>query len=125
MGILVGVGAEKGGVPARGGAGGREERTVPGGGGRQGAADEKWARGGERAAHWLEGTAPDCKAPWFAICPTVSHRWSLGFEVADLEAVGRRLAATGTAATATAHPEGFRELVVADPDGNKIRLFTW
>lgn len=54
-----------------------------------------------------------------------SHRWSLGFEVADLEAVGRRLTATGTAATATAHPEGFRELVVTDPDGNKIRLFTW
>lgn len=54
-----------------------------------------------------------------------SGRWSLGFEVADLEAVGRRLTATGTAATATAHPEGFRELVVTDPDGNKIRLFTW
>jgi hypothetical protein len=55
----------------------------------------------------------------------VSHRWSLGFEVADLEAVGRRLTATGTAATATAHPEGFRELVVTDPNCNKIRLFTW
>ena len=54
-----------------------------------------------------------------------SGRWSLGFEVADLEAAGRRLADAGIAAAAAAHPEGFRELVVADPDGNKIRLFTW
>jgi hypothetical protein len=23
------------------------------------------------------------------------------------------------------HPEGFRELVVQDPDGNTIRLFAW
>ncbi len=54
-----------------------------------------------------------------------SGRWSLGFEVADLEAVGRRLAVAGASVAPTAHPEGFRELVVADPDGNKIRLFTW
>ena len=54
-----------------------------------------------------------------------SGRWSLGFEVADLNAVGRRLEAAGATVAPTAHPEGFRELVVADPDGNKIRLFTW
>ena len=54
-----------------------------------------------------------------------SGRWSLGFEVADLNAVGRRLEAAGATVTPTAHPEGFRELVVVDPDGNKIRLFTW
>jgi catechol 2,3-dioxygenase-like lactoylglutathione lyase family enzyme len=54
-----------------------------------------------------------------------SGRWSLGFEVADLEAARRRLAAAGATVAAAAHPEGFRELVVADPDGNKIRLFTW
>jgi hypothetical protein len=23
------------------------------------------------------------------------------------------------------HPEGFRELITVDPDGNKIRLFSW
>ena len=55
-----------------------------------------------------------------------SGRWSLGFEVADLEQAGRRLAAAGMeGAAAATHPEGFRELVVTDPDGNRIRLFTW
>ncbi|MFM9024985.1 MAG: VOC family protein, partial [Planctomycetaceae bacterium] len=53
-------------------------------------------------------------------------RWSLGFEVADLEAVRERLvAAGGEVGAAAAHPEGFRELGVEDPDGNRIRLFTW
>lgn len=54
-----------------------------------------------------------------------SGRWSLGFEVADLEEVGRRLEAAGVAVTVAPHPEGFRELVVQDPDGNTIRLFAW
>lgn len=55
-----------------------------------------------------------------------SPRWSLGFEVDDLEAARRRLAGAGTAAPAPiAHAEGFRELVVEDPDGNRIRLFEW
>ena len=26
---------------------------------------------------------------------------------------------------ASAHAEGFREIVVSDPDGNRIRLFEW
>jgi catechol 2,3-dioxygenase-like lactoylglutathione lyase family enzyme len=54
-----------------------------------------------------------------------SRRWSLGFEVVDVDAAGRRLAAAGAEGTPQSHPEGFRELVVTDPDGNRIRLFTW
>ena len=54
-----------------------------------------------------------------------SSRWSLGFEVTDLDAVHARLAAHGSTAAPTVHPEGFRELVVTDPDGNRIRLFAW
>jgi catechol 2,3-dioxygenase-like lactoylglutathione lyase family enzyme len=56
----------------------------------------------------------------------LSHRWSLGFEVIDLEAVYARLAATdASVASPKMHPEGFRELITADPDGNRIRLFSW
>ena len=55
-----------------------------------------------------------------------SPRWSLGFEVADLEAVQARLAAAGAVMDVPGkHPEGFREIVVADPDGNRLRLFAW
>jgi predicted enzyme related to lactoylglutathione lyase len=55
-----------------------------------------------------------------------SPRWSLGFEVPDLDAVRERLVRSGAdVAAATAHPEGFRECVVTDPDGNRIRLFAW
>ena len=55
-----------------------------------------------------------------------SSRWSLVFELADLEATRERLMATGCAAPEpTANPEGFREFVVADPDGNRVRLFAW
>ena len=55
-----------------------------------------------------------------------SPRWSLGFEVTDLDAAKGRLAAAGADVEEPAkHPEGFRELVVADPDGNRLRLFTW
>jgi predicted enzyme related to lactoylglutathione lyase len=55
-----------------------------------------------------------------------SGRWSLGFEVVDLDEIHARLVASGAAATAPAvHAEGFRELVVRDPDGNRIRLFAW
>lgn len=51
-------------------------------------------------------------------------RWSLGFETDDLDTAAQRL---GTSATSPprANPEGFRELVAFDPDGNKIRLFSW
>ena len=56
----------------------------------------------------------------------VSRRWSLAFEVDDLESTRRALAAAGVAAPAvTVNPEGFREFVIADPDGNRIRLFAW
>jgi len=55
-----------------------------------------------------------------------SSRWSLAFEVDDLDAAHARLTAAGAAAAApTANPEGFRELVVTDPDGNRLRLFAW
>jgi catechol 2,3-dioxygenase-like lactoylglutathione lyase family enzyme len=55
-----------------------------------------------------------------------SDRWSLAFEVADLEAAQARLAAAGSPLSAPrTHDEGYRELTVADPDGNRIRLFCW
>ena len=55
-----------------------------------------------------------------------SPRWSLGFEVADLEGVRARLAASGAAIDVPGrNPEGFREIVVADPDANRLRLFAW
>ncbi len=58
--------------------------------------------------------------------PPESRRWSLAFEVEQLEAVrGRRAAAGQEPPAATANPEGVRECVVTDPDGNRIRLFTW
>jgi predicted enzyme related to lactoylglutathione lyase len=57
---------------------------------------------------------------------TESRRWSLAFEVGNLEAVRGRLVAAGYAPPEpAANPEGFREFVVADPDGNRIRLFAW
>lgn len=55
-----------------------------------------------------------------------SPRWSLGFEVVDLDAARARLAAAGAHVEDPGrHPEGFREIVSADPDGNRLRLFTW
>jgi predicted enzyme related to lactoylglutathione lyase len=55
-----------------------------------------------------------------------SRRWSLGFEVADLGAVYARLVEAGTDVIAPQeNPEGFRELTVSDPDGNRLRLFAW
>ena len=58
--------------------------------------------------------------------PPESRRWSLAFEVADLEAARERLVAgLCEAPEPTANPEGFREFVVTDPDGNRIRLFSW
>jgi len=57
---------------------------------------------------------------------SASRRWSLAFEVVDLEAARGRLLAGGTDAPApVANPEGFRELVMTDPDGNRVRLFAW
>ena len=55
-----------------------------------------------------------------------SGRVSLGFETSDLDAVAGRLAAAGAeVAPPREHAEGFRELVVRDPDGNVLRLFSW
>ncbi|MDO7678031.1 MAG: VOC family protein [Pirellulales bacterium] len=55
-----------------------------------------------------------------------SRRWSLGFEVADLESIQARLIEAGTEIVKIKeNPEGFRELVATDPDGNRIRLFVW
>jgi predicted enzyme related to lactoylglutathione lyase len=53
-------------------------------------------------------------------------RWSLVFEVADLEAVRARLDGAGIVSTpAESQSENYRELVVTDPDGNQVRFFTW
>jgi predicted enzyme related to lactoylglutathione lyase len=55
-----------------------------------------------------------------------SPRWSLAFEVDDLDMAHARLVAAGAGATPpAAHPEGFRELTLTDPDGNRLRLFAW
>ncbi len=55
-----------------------------------------------------------------------SGRWSLGFEVIDLEATHARLrGADADVLEPKTHPEGFRELVTDDPDGNRLRLFAW
>jgi predicted enzyme related to lactoylglutathione lyase len=55
-----------------------------------------------------------------------SPRWSLGFEVHDLDRVADRLATTGTTfVQPRRHAEEFQELVTSDPDGNSIRLFEW
>ena len=55
-----------------------------------------------------------------------SGRWSLGFEVIDLEATHARLrAADADVLEPKTHPEGSRELVTDDPDGNRLRLFAW
>jgi predicted enzyme related to lactoylglutathione lyase len=55
-----------------------------------------------------------------------SGRVSLGFEVADLDAVHGRLVAAGAdVSPPRPHPEGFREIVVHDPDGNVLRGFSW
>jgi len=55
-----------------------------------------------------------------------SGRWSLGFEVADLDAARERLAGADAGLPPPhLHAEGFRELVATDPDGNRVRLFSW
>jgi catechol 2,3-dioxygenase-like lactoylglutathione lyase family enzyme len=55
-----------------------------------------------------------------------THRISLAFEVNDLRSVVVRLKAAGAIITHPERdPEGLREAVTADPDGNRIRLFAW
>jgi predicted enzyme related to lactoylglutathione lyase len=54
----------------------------------------------------------------------VESRWSLGFETTDLEATRSRLTEAGiTCPPADERPEGYRELVIRDPDGNRVRFF--
>jgi len=56
--------------------------------------------------------------------PTPESRWSLGFEAQDLEATRTRLINAGiTCPPANEHPEGYHELVIRDPDGNRVRFF--
>jgi catechol 2,3-dioxygenase-like lactoylglutathione lyase family enzyme len=58
-----------------------------------------------------------------------SGRWSLAFEADDLAALRTRLAERPDAPTPLPgicrHAEGYDELVVDDPDGNRVRLFAW
>lgn len=53
-------------------------------------------------------------------------RVTLCFEVTCLDTARNTLAAAGSlTAEPVANPEGFRELIVTDPDGNRLRLFAW
>jgi len=55
-----------------------------------------------------------------------SGRVSLGLETVDLDGMEERLVAAGAPISSRReHPEGFRELVAHDPDGNTLRLFAW
>ncbi len=55
-----------------------------------------------------------------------SPRWSLGFEVDNLDMVAQRLLEAGSPITRPRDdPEGFQEIITSDPDGNTIRLFAW
>jgi len=55
-----------------------------------------------------------------------SARWSLGFEVENLDGVAQRLLEAGSPVTRPRDdPEGFQEIITSDPDGNTIRLFAW
>lgn len=55
-----------------------------------------------------------------------SARWCLAFEVPDLDLAQARLEGAGAeVGPRRLHPEGFTALTVSDPDGNRIRLFTW
>jgi predicted enzyme related to lactoylglutathione lyase len=55
-----------------------------------------------------------------------SPRISLAFEVSDVPQVAARLRVAGASVTHPARdPEGIREAWTGDPDGNRIRLFSW
>jgi len=55
-----------------------------------------------------------------------SRRISLAFEVPDLHAVSERLKRQGSTFTAPrSDAEGMREINTVDPDGNRLRLFSW
>lgn len=55
-----------------------------------------------------------------------SRRISLAFEVADVQRLCQRLTEMGAPVSHPARdPEGLREAETADPDGNRIRVFSW
>jgi hypothetical protein len=56
----------------------------------------------------------------------VRKKWETEADRIGPVALHARLAETDSDVTAPKlHAEGFRELVTADPDGNRIRLFSW
>jgi predicted enzyme related to lactoylglutathione lyase len=55
-----------------------------------------------------------------------TRRISLAFEVTDVPKLCARLMSAGAPVThPTRDPEGLREASTFDPDGNRIRLFSW
>jgi predicted enzyme related to lactoylglutathione lyase len=55
-----------------------------------------------------------------------SPRWTLAFEVADLDVAEARLEGAGAdVGPRRLHPEGFTTISTTDLDGNRVRLFTW
>ncbi len=55
-----------------------------------------------------------------------SPRWSLGFEVDDVDIMAARLTEAGSEVSRPrSNPEGLQEILTTDPDGNSIRLFAW
>ncbi len=55
-----------------------------------------------------------------------SQRMSLAFEVSDVPKTCARLVRHGARVTHPERdPEGLREAYTTDPDGNRIRLFSW
>ena len=55
-----------------------------------------------------------------------SPRWNLVLEVDDLDGLYARLVAGGTKCSSPKlHPEGYREILTSDPDGNQVRCFAW
>ena len=56
---------------------------------------------------------------------TASTRWSLAIEVKDLIATIDQLGEPGLVGSLHQNPEGFTEVAVTDPDGNRLKLFAW
>jgi catechol 2,3-dioxygenase-like lactoylglutathione lyase family enzyme len=55
-----------------------------------------------------------------------SDRFSMAFEVDDVPKLCARLEEAGSPLTHPARdPEGLREVNTLDPDGNRVRLFSW
>lgn len=55
-----------------------------------------------------------------------TRRISLAFEVNDVQVVAARLQALGSDVTVPEHnAEHLREVNTTDPDGNRIRIFSW